>query len=226
MDNSNHDDIDNHSNYISMTNYNNKKGNYYNSSIQKIKEKRSSNFSPTNKKRYFEANNDISTMKRFDTHYKKNQNHEKVIYSLNPLRFKYRNSYKDLEQNIMNTILDISMRIEKEDNAISPTSNNDQNFKLSTLVKSRIEGENNNDNIYQSKNKTNSKLKLNSQSNKNLKLDMSKSSVNNSKASNNDNSTNNFTSKKPVLKEYDKYRVLHQKNILYDSFDTEEEKKI
>ena len=227
MDNSKHDDIDNHSNYISMTNYNNKKGNYYNSSIQKIKEKRSSIFSPTNKKRYFEANNDISTMKRFDTHYKKNQNHEKAIYSLNPLRFKYRNSYKDLEQNIMNTILDISMRIEKEENAISPTSNNnEQNFKLSTLVKSRIEGENNNDNIYQSKNKSSSKLKLNSQSNKNLKLDMSKSSVNNSKASDNDNSTNNFTLKKTVLKEYDKYRVLHQKNILYDSFDTEEEKKI
>jgi len=226
MDNSNHDDIEAHSNYISMTNYSNKKGNYYNSSIHKIKEKRSSNFSPTNKKKYFELKSGISTMKRFDTHYSKNQkkNQEKSYNSINPSRFKNRKSFKDLEHNIMSKILDISMKIEKEENELSSPNNNEQNFKLSTLVKSRIEGENNNDNICQSKNKVNNKLKLINQSNSNLKLDISKSNANNSRVSNNDNSKNNFTPRKPVSK-YDKYRVLYQKNILYDSFDTEEEKK-
>ena len=226
MDNSKYDDNDNRSNYLSLTNYNNKKSNFKNSSIKNIKEKRNSIFSPTNRKKFLESNNDIPTMKRSDTHYNKNKNknQEKSSYSINPLRFKGRHSFKNLEQNIMNKILDISMRIEKEEDALSSNINNEKNFKLSTLIKSRIDGDNDN-NLYQSENKSNKSLKLKNKPNINLKLDISRSSVNNSRISNNDNSKNNFTPKKPVLKANDKYRVLHQKNLLYDSFDTEEEKK-
>ena len=66
MNKSKYDDNENHSNLISMTNYNNKKSNFYNSSIQKKKEKRSSNFSPKNKKNYFEIYNfEIKTKKKF-----------------------------------------------------------------------------------------------------------------------------------------------------------------
>ena len=227
MNNSKYDDNENHSNYLSMTNCNNKKSNFYSSSIQKNKEKRNSNFSPINKKNYFEINNDILEMKRYGAHYNKNKNknknQENSYYSINPSGFKGRNSYKDLEQNIMNKILDISMRIEKEENIISSTNNNENNLNLSTLVKSRIDGES--DSIYHSKNKTNNKLKLKNKSNLNLKLNMSNSSPNNSRVSNNDISKNNFISKTPVLKAHDKYRVLYQKKIVYDSFDSEEEKR-
>jgi len=58
-----------------------------------------------------------------------------------------------------------------------------------------------------------------------LKLDISKSSAKNSKISNNGNKKNNHTPNKPVTKTYDKYRVLNQKKIIYDSLDSEEEKK-
>ena len=176
MNNSKYDDNENHSNYLSLTNYNNKKSNFYNSSIQKKKEKRSSNFSPKNKKNYFEINNDILEMKRYGAHYNKNKNQENSYYSINPSGFKGCNSYKYLEQNIINKLLDISMRIEKEENIISSTNNNENNLNLSTLVKSRIDGES--DSIYHSKNKTNNKLKLKNKSNLNLKLDMSNSSRN------------------------------------------------
>ena len=223
MDNSKYDDNENHSNYLSLNNYRKIKSNFYSSSIQKIKEKRNSNFSPTNKNNYLEINNDISEMKRYGTHYNKNQNQEKSYYSTNPSRFKGINSFRDLEQNIMNKILDISMKIEKEENIISSTNNNENNLNLSTLVKSRIDGEN--DSIYQSKSKTNNRLKLKNKSNFNLKLDTSKSSANNSRLSNNNNSKKNSISKTPILKPHDKYRVLYQKNILYDSFDSEEEQK-
>lgn len=59
MDNSKYDDNENHSNYLSLNNYRKIKSNFYSSSIQKIKEKRNSNFSPTNKNNYLEINNDI-----------------------------------------------------------------------------------------------------------------------------------------------------------------------
>jgi len=227
MNNSNYDDNERHSNYLSLTNYNYKKSSFHNSSIQKIKEKRNSNFSPTNKKNYFEINNDIPTMKKYQTHYKNNKNQNKSLeksnHSINPSKFKGRNSIKDLEQNIMNKILDISMKIEKEENIISSTNNNENNLNLSVLVKSRIDGEN--DSFYQTKNKNNNKLKLKNKSNINLKLDMSKSNLNNSKGSNNDNSKNNVLSKTPTIKAHDKYRVLYQKNLIYDSYDSEEEKR-
>ena len=224
MNKSKYDDNENHSNLISMTNYSNKKSNFY-SSLQKIKEKRNYNFSPINKKKYLEENNDISEMKRYATHYNKNKNknQEKSYYSISPSRFKDHNTYKDLEQNIMNKILDISLKIEKEENIISLTHHNENNLNFSTLIKSRIDGES--DSIYQSKNKTNRKLKVKNKSNTNLKLDISKSSPNNSRVSNNDNSKNSFISKAPSLKAHDKYRVLYKKNLVYDSFDSEEENK-
>ena len=49
MDNSKYDENEKHSNYLSLNNYSKIKSNFYSSSIQKIKEKRNSNFSPKNK---------------------------------------------------------------------------------------------------------------------------------------------------------------------------------
>jgi len=158
MDNSKCNDIKNHSNYLSMTNYNNKKSNFNNSSIPKIKEKRNSNYSPSYKKNYFEKNEDISTMKRSDTYYNKNKNQDNSFQTKNPTNFKNRNSIKDLEQNIMNKILDISMRIEKEEGILNSINNDENNLNLSTLVKSHIDEEN--DIIHQTKKKANNKLKL------------------------------------------------------------------
>jgi hypothetical protein len=218
MDNSKDDENENHSNNLQYINYKNNKNNFYKSSIQKIKKKKNSNFSPTN--------NDISPIKRYKTHYKKNKNknQEKSDYSVSPSKLKGYTSYKDLEQNIMNKILDISMRIEKEENIISSTQNYENNLNLSTFVKSHKDRESRNN--YKSKNKKNSKLKLKKKSNINLKLDSPKSSANNSRLSNNDNSKDDFISKTPVLKEQDKFRALFQKNIIYDSFDSEEDKKM
>ena len=123
----------------------------------------------------------------------------------------------------MNKILDISMRIEKEEGILSSINNDENNLNLSTLIKSHIDEENNI--IYQTKKKVKNKLKLKNKSNNNLKLDISKSSAKISKISNNDNIKNNHTPKKPAAKSYDKYRVLYQKKIIYDSLDSEEEKK-
>ncbi len=213
MDNSKCNDIKNPSNYLSLTNYNNKNSNLNNSSIPKIKEKRNSNYSPSYKKNYFEMNEDISTMKKSDTYYNKNKKQDKSFQTKNPTIFKNRNSIKDLEQNIMNKILDISMRIEKEEGILSSINNDENNLNLSTLIKSHIDEENNI--IYQTKKKVKNKLKLKNKSNNNLKLDISKSSAKNSKISNNDNIKNNRTPKKPAAKSYDKYRgFISKKNNL------------
>ena len=221
MDKSKYDNIKNHSNHLSLTHYNIKKNNFNNTLIPKIKKQRNSNDSPSYQKNYFEINEDISTMKRSDTHY--NKNRDKSFQTKNLKKFKNPNSIKDLEHSIMNKILDISMRIEEEEGILSPVNNDENNLNLSTLVKSHIDEENNM--IYQTKKKSNNKLKLLNKSNNNLKLDISKSSAKNSKISNNDNIKINHAQKTPATKSYDKYRILYQKNILYDSLDSEEEKK-
>ena len=134
-------------------------------------------------------------------------------------RSKKRKSLKYIEKTIMNKLLDISIQIEKEENFTSDI-NNKENLKLSTFIKKQIELDN--DNSFISKEKTSNRLRLKNSSNPNTKLDLSESSVYSKKS---------FLSKKnssPQIqkpKGKDKYRILVQKNILYDSFDSDEDKE-
>ena len=110
-------------------------------------------------------------------------------------------SLKFIEKNIKNKILDISMKIEKEENLTSVIKDN--NLNLSTLVLKQIEG----DYGYI----TNGK-KLKSKTFKN-DLNMSNSKI------------NLISTAKVYNLKADKYRVLLQKNILYDSLNSEEDKE-
>ena len=108
-------------------------------------------------------------------------------------------SLKFIEKNIKNKILDISMKIEKEENITSVIKEN--NLNLSILVLKQIEG----DYGYNGK-----KLKS-----KTFKNDLN---ISNSKI-------NLISNVKIHNLKADKYRVLLQKNILYDSLNSEEDKE-
>ena len=165
----------------------------------------------------FNQNN--SDLKRFGTNeLKKNSDNDSEISS-NILRkkkkFQNRCSLKYIEKNIKNRILDISMKIEKEENSGITKDNN--NLNLSTFIKKQIDGEH----VFPStpKNKKyNNNLKRNSE-NKTMKFDLNES---NSKL--NLISKNNSMTKTHIQKGNDKFRFLTQRNIVYDSF-TEEEKE-
>ena len=142
---------------------------------------------------------------------------EKSFYSINS-KFKNNDSLKVLEKTIINKIMDISMRIEKEDNFLTGVNNKENNnLNLSALILNHIEGDTDNS-ILSKSILSNNKFKLKKES----KLDLSKSSI---------NSKHSFISKneKPIikvpLKGPEKYRVLLKKNMMYDSFNSDEERE-
>jgi len=144
---------------------------------------------------------------------------EKSFYSINSKYKNNNNSIKILEKTIINKILDISMRIEKEDNFLTGVNNKENNnLNLSALVLNNIEGDTDNSFLSKSLLSNNNKLRLKKES----KLDLSKSSANSklSLVSKNEKSI-----LKPPLKGPEKYRVLIKKNMMYDSFNSEEEKE-
>ena len=142
---------------------------------------------------------------------------EKSFYSINS-KFKNNDSLKVLEKTIINKIMDISMRIEKEDNFLTGVNNKENNnLNLSALILNHIEGDTDNS-ILSKSILSNNKFKIKKES----KLDLSKSSI---------NSKHSFISKneKPIikvpLKGPEKYRVLLKKNMMYDSFNSDEERE-
>ena len=160
-------------------------------------------------------------IKRSDTNlniYAKKEQ-EKSFYSINS-KFKRKDSLKVLEKTIINKILDISMRFEKEDNFLTGVNNKENNnLNLSALILNQIEiGDTDNSILSKSILSNTNKLKLKKES----KLDLSRSSINSkhSLVSKNEKSILKMPVKGP-----EKYRVLFKKNMMYDSFNSEEERE-
>ena len=136
-----------------------------------------------------------------------------------------RKSLKFIEKNIKNRLLDISMQIEKEEN-ISCINQRDNNLNISTLIKNKIDGESE---ISSPKNRLSVnfiRTKKKFSEVKNFKLEISDNNSKNNLSKNEVHQINSF--QKVINKknnENDKFRVLLQKNILYDSFNSEEEKE-
>ena len=150
---------------------------------------------------------------------KKSDNDSEVSMNLLAKKKKFQNrcSLKYIEKNIKNRIIDISMKIEKEENSVMAKDNNNNNLNLSTFIKKQIDGEYDFPNIPKNKRYNNNIKKLSD--NKIVKFDLNESSSKINLFQN-----NNSTSKVHIQKGNDKYRFLIQKNLLYDSF-TEEEKE-
>ena len=138
-------------------------------------------------------------------------------------KFSNRKSLKFIEKNIKNRILDISLQIEKEDNMRSVILKDNNNLNLSTFIKKQIEGENIHSSTPPNRIFTSRKLKSKNRENKIMKFDLNES---NSKQNLMQSNINNSISR--IMKnnnKNEKFRVLIQKNILYDSFDSEEERE-
>ena len=126
-------------------------------------------------------------------------------------------SLKFIEKNIKNRILDISIQIEKEDNIASGIII-DNNLNISTYIKKQIDG----DNDFSPKSKNiNSKNCIN----KSLKNDVSGSHIKLSILQKSDYQKIPSFSRIHNYKGPDKYRVLLQKKLVYDSYDSEEERE-
>ena len=127
-------------------------------------------------------------------------------------------SLKFIEKNIKNKILDISIQIEKEDNNISSGYKGENNLNLSTFIKKQIDGEFD----FSPKNKIiNSKNCIN----KSFKNDYSGSNIKLSILQKSDYQKISSFSRIHNNKGSDKYRVLLQKKLVYDSYNSEEERE-
>ena len=138
---------------------------YHRNSINKTKKKRNSNFaSPTGNILDLTSNN--SELKRFGTNEGKNTlDIENSQISLNIINRRKkstkRQSLKFIQKNIQNKILDMSMKIEKEENIASGVSKENNNLNLSAFIIRQIEGEN--DYIPSPRNRTHNSIKLKNQ---------------------------------------------------------------
>ena len=207
-------------------NKNNQSFQYNNNRVSmsnKAKKKRNSIYgSPT--RNNLKLNNNIPELKRAGTNEIKRNSDDLDNSQINLKIFnrkrKYSNiqSLKNIEKNIKNRILDISIQIEKEEN-INSTINKDNNLNISTFIKNKIDGE------YDFSPKNNKKVSSKKTVNKTVKLDNSESNVKASALSKNAFQKVNSFSKVYNHRGNDKYRVLLQKNILYDSFNSEEDRE-
>ena len=140
---------------------------------------------------------------------------------------KKRKSLKYIEKNIKNKLLDISLQIEKEENDgnISCIISKKNNLDLSTFIKRHIDGESDFSKTPKHRAINNKFFKLNRNSEvKRMKLSISDTTTSKiSLLQKSEINIGNSISKIPYPKINDKFRVLLQKNILYDSFDSEEE---
>ena len=166
----------------------------------------------------FNFDSNYSELKKFGTNEEKNNSNvknSKISLNLLNKRKKNKKSLKSIEKNIKNKILDISMKIEKEENIESSLSK-ENNLNLSAFIKRQIDC----DNYYiqTPKNTTLNNIKLRKKERKSFKLE--ESNINMKKEI-----QNNSISRNNNQKQNEKYRVLIQKNILYDSFNSEEEDK-
>ena len=193
---------------------------YHRNSINKTKKKRNSNFaSPTGNILDLTSNN--SELKRFVTNEGKNTlDIENSQISLNIINRRKkstkRQSLKFIQKNIQNKILDMSMKIEKEENIASGVSKENNNLNLSAFIIRQIEGEN--DYIPSPRNRTHNSIKLKNKERKSFKLDESNVILKK-------DTHNNSISRVYNQKHNEKFRILLQKNIIYDSFNSEEEKE-
>ena len=172
-----------------------------------------------------ELKNNLPELKRAGTNeLKKNSDDlDNSLVTFNMINKKRKHSYiqslKFIEKNIKNKILDISIQIEKEDVINSVISKNNNNLNLSTYIKKQIEGE------LDSSPKNHKAINNKKIMNKNLNTDISENSLKLSLVQKNEFQKVNSFSKIHNHKGPDKYRVLLQKKILYDSFNSEEEKE-
>ena len=207
----------------------------------KVKRKRHSVYgSPS--RNILELNNNIPELKSAGiSELKKNledlDNSQVTLNMINNRKRKhsYMQSLKFIEKNIKNKILDISIQIDKEDIINSVISkNNNSNLKLSAYIKKQIDGEldsspkNNksfNNKSFHNKSFNNKSFNNKKIINKNIKSDISENSLKLSFLQKSEFQKINSFSKIHNPKGPDKYRVLLQKKILYDSFNSEEDKE-
>ena len=191
--------------------------------------KRNSHFdSPiTNFVDFYSDNSELKKFGRNDNKLNSDVDNSEISINLNNKKKRQRRkSLKFIEKNIKNKILDISIQIEKEEN-IRSDLNKDNNLNISAFIKKQIDGNssptprNRTINSIKSKNKENKYIKkdLNeSKTNSKLSLKQKSDIQNNNISMSRINNINNN-------KGNDKYRILVQKNILYDSYNSEEEKE-
>jgi len=175
-------------------------------------------------------NNSILDLKRTETNNyildsSEIRQSQKSINVINLKNNHRRKSLKFIEKNIKNRLLDISIQIEKEEN-ISCINPKENNLNISAFIKNKIDGESD---VSSPKNRLSVNINWTKKKNsevKNFKFENSDNNSKNNLLPKNDGHHNSI--QKMIIKknnENDKFRVLLQKNILYDSFNSEEEKE-
>ena len=173
---------------------------------------------PTHKK-HFSKPNVYSSLKHMQK-----LNHISIIKSP-----KGRSSIKTLEKDIQQKIIDISLKIELEDNMLGETlgenminEQNNNKINLSAFIRKKISTESDIENSsFLSKRIINKNKRHKSYTGTNTKFEQLPDGTN---SNNNNKSYSLFkkTKKNKKKKNLDKFRRLFQKKLVYDSFDSEE----